>query len=262
MDAGDEECLTCHAPVGIRANLLQPRPYNREGGIDCISCHFSAGKMYGPHDSSALFQPHPIEKNDRFYRGNGICSGCHRETADEYPDKNDDTVSPGCITCHAVPVTRTVSQGTGIFTRALVSFEDRVKTYSHEISLPVYALKSSDISVVVEDSGPKSVELTITVTNRLPHNLPTGTYGEKKISLRAEFSLAGEVVEELSREIADETKPLLPGAAKTLHFRINQPPGRKTAVRILLERTGGDDSSRIVAETADLMFFQIAEKNM
>ena len=36
------------------------RPYNLAGGVDCISCHYSDGKMHGPNEFSALLKPHPV----------------------------------------------------------------------------------------------------------------------------------------------------------------------------------------------------------
>lgn len=45
----EEECLRCHAPLGVPAGKAEARSFHRQEGVSCISCHLSQGKMHGPH---------------------------------------------------------------------------------------------------------------------------------------------------------------------------------------------------------------------
>lgn len=254
IQAGGDECLVCHAPLLVRNDESVPRPYNPAGGVDCISCHYSEGKMHGPHGASALFEPHPVEQNDEFYLGVSICLKCHAETVDEYNNIAKDQSLPNCLECHAASVLRTVSQGTNVFSNMLVSFEKQVETRSHEISLAAQRIETTLTPIAVTCLQDKGEQIEIGITNNLPHNLPTGTFGQKSIMLIIQFLRDNQRSGQATQLVADETQPISPGDSKKLRIPIpaNVQAGGTMLIRI--ERYGAPADPRSAVRLASQSF--------
>lgn len=240
----EESCLVCHAPLLVRLDEPIPRPYNLAGGVDCISCHYLEGKMHGPHKGSALFQPHPVEEKDKFYLGVSLCARCHGETLDEYGSAAKDHTLPTCLECHSAPVLRTASQGTDFFSNTLVSFEEQVETRSHDISLALQMIDPSLIPFTVTYVEDNSEQIEIQIVNNLPHNLPTGTFGQKSIRLFVQFSHGNNSTSQAASFIADETQPLAPGATMKIRFGIPTLLHTGDMMLIRLERLGTPTGTR------------------
>jgi hypothetical protein len=256
-EEGDEECLLCHAPILIRNDQPITRPYDLASGVDCISCHYSEGKMHGPHASSALFKPHPVEEKDEFYLGVSICARCHGETADEYGKAAaQDSSLPTCLACHATPVQRTASQGTNFFSDTLVFFEDQVETRSHEISLAAQVIEPALIPLTVTYLAGDSEQIEIEITNNIPHNLPTGTFGQKSLRVAVQFSNDHADIDHVITLIADENQPLAPGASKNIRLRLPSLLQTGDIMLIRLQRFGDPTGSRpattLVSRSFDL----------
>lgn len=231
-DAGDSECLTCHAPIGIRENAPQARTFNLTSGVDCISCHYSLGKMHGPHPSSALFQPHPIEESDQFYLTNEFCGRCHNETVAEQPAEVSNSAKMPCLSCHAAPERRTLSQGNGVFSNALVVFEKEVQSHSHAIRLA--SLNSSAMAVTLAFNQQQN---SLTLINDLPHNLPTGTYGDKTIDLQTQLFSGERELASRTIRFCDASHPLTPHQQKTVEITLQRTEVQPDTLLVTLVRT-------------------------
>ena len=245
MADGDSECLACHAPLGIRNGETRARAFNLAEGVTCISCHLSDGAMHGPHRSSALLQPHPVKAEDASYLSTDFCAVCHGETRDEYPAPDQASASPACLECHARALRHTASQGSNLFSNFLVSFEDEVETRSHEITLEAMADSPDRFQLRprVQAEG-QATRVEVRLTNRLPHNLPTGTHGAKTIRLDLRLMRGGVAVADRTLPVADEDHALAPGGEKTLAAVLPVPLARADGLEIRLVRRGDADSGR------------------
>jgi hypothetical protein len=262
-DGGGEECLACHATLEIRQGNTEPRSFNQEEGVTCISCHLSEGKMHGPHPASALLHPHPVVAEDDFYLRVELCASCHSETYDEYQRLAKRQEVPSCLACHAAPRQRTASQGTNFFSRALVSFEEEVATRSHDISLAAMPPESALLPLVLHALHHTAEGATgeINITNNLAHNLPTGTFGSKKIRMELRFVQGDKVLAEATRLISDEQTALMPGETRRLAFSITGPVASADGLQISLVRHPGAEAAR-PAVLLTTTTFSLAGKKM
>ncbi len=237
-EQGGEECLGCHAPLEIRQADAVGRLFNREEGVTCISCHLSDGRMHGPHKSSALFQPHPVQEEDDFYLGVEICAGCHGETYDEYRVLAAKKEVRSCLECHASTRQRTASQGTHFFSNLLVAFEDEVETRSHLISLDTMVAVPGSVLLAVRPlpAGAEARAVEVVIANNVPHNLPTGTFGEKNIQLVLCFLQGNNVVAENVLVVSDERVALMAGEVKKFTVFAAAPVDHADRLEIRLER--------------------------
>jgi hypothetical protein len=257
-DSGGEECLGCHAPLEIRQGNTEARSFNRDEGVTCISCHLSQGRMHGPHKSSALLHPHPVQDEDNFYLSVEICAACHGETYNEYRAIAERKEVPACLACHAATRQRTASQGTNFFSNALVAFEDEVSTRSHRISLDNMELASGSIHLAVlglEHTLPKG-RVEIVITNNLPHNLPTGTFGEKNIKVTVRLLQAKKVLVENVAIVSNEQMPLMNGDVKRVAIALADTIQHADSLEIRLERhttlAGSTPAILLLAKTISL----------
>lgn len=183
----DTDCLFCHAPGDVQDPQQQTRHYNRNEGVTCISCHLHNQTMHGPHDSDGLFSPHAVLQNDRVnsrLESSKLCGICHIETFEQWQAQQErsDSAFPTCHECHGAPVTRSHTKGTNLFSSILVSFEDEHDVRSHNLMLPGHVKKEVLPRLhLVSDEGNT---VTYTITNTLPHDLPTGSFGDKEIVVR------------------------------------------------------------------------------
>ncbi len=252
--ADDEDCLACHTPLDVRESDPVSRNFNRKEGITCISCHLSRGTMHGPHESSALFQPHPVQEKDMWYKTVKMCASCHEETADEYESLDGREKLPTCLDCHATSRHRTMSQGNNFLSSILVSFEETVDTHSHHIALATMTIppNASAMKLIDLQTDQKKTSIKISIQNRLPHNLPTGTYGSKTILLDFRLHRAGILTNHNRIKIMDEENSLSSYAIKTITVTVNRPVLDGDIITLQLERSSmNNQQSPVILSTRD-----------
>lgn len=243
---GGDECLGCHVPLEIRGGDIMPRSFHRDEGVTCISCHLWQDTMHGPHDSSALFQPHPVQAADRFYLTVEICAVCHGETYDEYKGEQAEGDVATCQECHAAKRQRTASQGSNIFSNALVAFEDDVDTRSHDISLeampiPLEVFRLAVLGLRIDENR---ATVEVEVNHHLPHNLPTGTFGTKSIRLEVCFLRDGLTVGTGGALVCDEQQALMPGNMKMVTVDVKGVLTGADTLEVRVERHASPESKR------------------
>jgi len=239
----EEECLQCHSPLGMRDGKMVSRTFNKDEGITCVSCHLVGGAMQGPHGSTALMSPHQIREDRSTYASPSVCSPCHGETLEQWQKATAKQSTPTCQACHQGSVQRTVTQGTNLFSNILVAFEKKETTRSHDINLERMAQFPGGITMTVslKPQGSKPTTLEVMVRNMLPHNLPTGTYGNKEIRL-ALLSGKGERLRALM--ISNANQALATGEGKKVQIPLTDADLGSAPLRLDLERHSASFSER------------------
>ena len=178
-----EECLGCHIPGQVLGGVEEGRSFNRTEGITCISCHLHENSMQGPHVSGALFSPHSVTRNvqldSRLSASARFCGECHLESYRQWTEQYGGEDSPTCLQCHARPVSRRHTRGSNFFTDILVSFEPVHEVRSHALILSDPAAAESSLRLNFAEGS--IAEMTFRLQNSLPHDLPTGEYGDKDL---------------------------------------------------------------------------------
>lgn len=230
-----QECLGCHAPQSVYVEgdpVL--RGARREEGVTCISCHFDGGVLAGPAPPSALVDPHPIAERREIYLRSDLCGKCHQGTFAEWQaarlgDRRT------CQDCHMPKTTRKLTQSTGWLSALLVSFEERYAGRRHTFQLEAMSDFEGALAVTLEnprrESG--SVRLDAVLINQLPHLIPTGDFGFRRVRVRFQAldaeGLPGESREfELFKELGQALAPLeprrfaleFPAGTARLHVRL------------------------------------------
>ncbi|MDD3815733.1 MAG: multiheme c-type cytochrome [Desulfocapsaceae bacterium] len=241
----EDGCLRCHSPLGIHKGEAKARSFHRDEGINCISCHLSQGKMHGPHKSSALFSPHPIEQ-DPFYLTPALCATCHEETYSQWKKVSAGQKIRSCQQCHQCSKQCCVTQGTNLFSNVLVSFEKKVQACNHTITLDMMANfpNGVNITALALNKGKEAPTLSINIHNNLPHDLPTGTFGKKEIQLSLLFMKGDLQVTEKKLLVSDERKALTAGESKKIIFPLTPEESRADTLRLQLERYSTNDPER------------------
>lgn len=234
----EAECLQCHAPLGMRDGQMASRPFNREEGITCVSCHLVDGAMHGPHASTALVSPHPIKEDHAAYTSPSVCAPCHGETHEQWQKATAGHSAPTCQECHQASVQRTVSQGTNLFSNILVAFEKKETTRSHDINLEKMAQFSGGITLTIspQSLGSTPPILEVTVRNNLPHDLPTGTYGDKEIRLVPVIDKGERRLVERALVIGNAHHALAAGEEKKVQISLADADRRSGPLRLDVER--------------------------
>ena len=90
---------------------------------------------------------------------------------------------PDCRHCHMPEVTRKITQVSNLISRPLVAAETAAKEHRHSFSLMPDELKNGPCNL---DVNCNQKDATITITNLLPHDLPTGDFGVRTIQITAD----------------------------------------------------------------------------
>lgn len=178
----DEDCLFCHTPGNVLASEKEARRFNRNEGVTCVSCHLHKESMQGPHQSGALFSPHAIAQNSKVNSAmdsSQLCGVCHEATYDQWQIQRKNKQFPTCHGCHGVSVERAHTKGTNFFTKILVAFEPVHKVRSHYLILPNQPGMGIGPDLQFDSIDNGSIQFTL--MNSLPHDLPTGSFGEKEL---------------------------------------------------------------------------------
>jgi hypothetical protein len=173
------ECLGCHAPdsiFGEGAPRLRDR--QRDEGVTCVACHLHEGKLAGPAPGSALLEPHPIAEEQPIFLSAELCGKCHEGTLAEWNAAPEEG-KRSCRECHMPPITRKLTQGSGFFSKFLVSFEEEFEGRRHSFHLGQFADFGETVEMRFEEQPSRrgKLRVAITVKNLLPHRIPTGDFG-------------------------------------------------------------------------------------
>ncbi len=184
-----EACSACHAPAPLVAG--QPpalRGERRDEGVTCTTCHLSTVPgaapltMRGPASRSLPVEVHPVIAEDPLYRSSELCGGCHEATFAEWkaaplPRSGKQQTCQGC---HMPSIHRTVESVNDAvpYSPVFVALEKTQRLRRHRFAVP------HDSGEHVRLSAERRADsLTVRVENRLPHALPTGSFGRREVRL-------------------------------------------------------------------------------
>jgi nitrate/TMAO reductase-like tetraheme cytochrome c subunit len=194
-----EFCIRCHAPKTIFTSLenntgdnseisvmpskngeIEPRDYNLKDGVDCQGCHLTVDcEFSGPHTG---ISPHPLKKNEEFYKSSELCGKCHIDTFEEYltyaGNGNDET----CQDCHMPAVRRKLIQDEP-WQKLHKKKEGKAHTFSRlsarEKDKDFMELKFTEIN-----NDNKQIAGNVEIINtKVNHSIPTGKYGYREVIL-------------------------------------------------------------------------------
>lgn len=237
-EGGDDSCLGCHVPDTVRTKGEPPAPrrYHREDGVSCAACHLSQGAMTGPEPESGLFAPHPVTVQPEFFRNSRLCGSCHKETfSDWQASRQAQAATPTCQECHMPQVARTATKGSNLFSRGLVAFEESRLTRRHTFGLAHLAGMDGAVRMEVTDWQPAPLNLLqLSLTNTLPHALPTGAFRSRQVHLVVRLSNPDRTLlaENLVPLAGKNLEPLKNGEKRQIRIRFS--PAQKTFVASLL----------------------------
>jgi hypothetical protein len=232
-----EACTSCHAPAPLPASGRPTlRSARREEGVTCITCHLATGPgiapltMRGPASRSLPVEVHPVIAEDPSYRSSELCGGCHEATFSEWeraptlPGDEKET----CQGCHMPAVYRTVeSVNPDVpYSPLFVALEEAQKLRRHRFAVPGDA--EDDIALSIER---EATLLRVRVENRLPHALPTGSFGRREVTLLVDWPGG-------SAQHAVAARPgqsLASGAARTFEIPL-LPDAQNAALTVSLRR--------------------------
>lgn len=243
-----QRCLGCHAPAA-QAGVAKPeaRAADRSEGITCVSCHLDAGKLSGPLDPTGMIAPHPVGVIPDRYRSSRMCGRCHEGTFGEWDAAAPPAPSakPACQQCHMPATVRKVTQPTGGLSGLIVALERPVEQRQHRFAVIADPAKSPPVAFSVSRAAGV---VRLTMTNRLPHRLPTGDYGVCVLTLQIDAVAAGGATSPLPRiELArEQDSTLAAGGSRTfdlagpqgttaLHVRLVRPPRGNAREEVLAD---------------------------
>ena len=174
-----DNCLSCHAPEPMLTDdTPDVRSGTREEGITCVSCHLEEGMLSGPLEPTGKVHPHPIGVRPEVYRDSEICGRCHEGTLKQWNSVK--TEKNTCQECHMGSVTRKVTQATGGVSNVLVAMEKEVPQRRHGFRILNDTHPPGLITLIATQSGST---LEVWIENHLPHDLPTGDFGFRILTL-------------------------------------------------------------------------------
>lgn len=181
-----EACTACHAPAPLPADgVPRLRSVRQDEGVTCVSCHLATGPdvapltMRGPARRSLPVEVHPVIAEDPSYRASELCGGCHEATFAEWRAVADERTET-CQACHMPSVHRTVESvhPEVPYSPLFVALEETQPLRRHRFAVPADADEELELAAERTASG-----LRVRVANRLPHALPTGSYGRREVRL-------------------------------------------------------------------------------
>lgn len=234
-DGADDSCLGCHVPDTVRTNGESPAPrrYNLQEGVSCAACHLDKGAMTGPEPKSALFSPHPVTVQPDFFRNSSLCGACHTETfADWQASRTTLPATPTCQECHMPQIVRTATKGSNPFSKALVAFEDSHSTRRHTFAISHLAELPGAVRMEMLRWQPAPLNiLHLSITNTLPHTLPTGSFRSRTAHLAVRLYSQNHVLiaENLAVLVGENLPPLKLGEQRQILIRLAPIAGEQAA---------------------------------
>jgi len=242
-----EQCLGCHAPASVFGEGPPTlRETHREEGVTCVSCHFDGDVMLGPARPSALMDPHPVRRTSRTYLSSDLCGSCHVGTMQEWRAAPGES-KPTCQACHMPPVTRTLTQGTGLMSNMLVSFEEPYEGRKHLFHIGTEEVFSEGLAGELVDSsrGPDGVRCELLLINRVPHLVPTGDFGVRLLDLGFEaLDQQGVVLSRSDQQLRRALgQSLQPDERRALSVRL---PSAAWALRLVVSSVAANSEPIVV----------------
>lgn len=244
-----EACLGCHAPDTVfGGGTPRLRASRREEGVNCVACHLDSGVLAGPAPTSALLEPHPVAAERAIYRTSELCGTCHEGTYREWKAAAT-AETRTCQDCHMPRVTRTLTQGTDALSDALVAFEDEYEGRRHTFHLDAVDGFEDAVEARLEGGrrDPDRVRGEVVLVDRLPHRVPTGDFGFRRVALElVALDATGQPLATTTAELyADLGTALEPGIDRAFPFDF---PGATSAVRARLSRGKASGSTAVLLE--------------
>jgi hypothetical protein len=212
------------------------RAERRDEGVTCTTCHLSTAPgaapltMRGPVSRSLPVEVHPVVVADTLYRSSELCGGCHRATFEEWSASPApaDGERETCQGCHMPEVHRTVESVNAEvpYSFVVVALEKKQALRRHLFAVPEDSDRDLALSAVRRGDA-----LTVRVVNRLPHALPTGSFGRREVEIFATWP--GGV-----RQVVFATRPgspLAAGEAREVELPLES-AARGTPVAVSLRR--------------------------
>jgi hypothetical protein len=243
-DYAFESCLNCHAPEPMLTRETPPvRAAGRIEGVTCVACHLDEGELCGPLKPTGKVHPHPIGVRPDVYHDTAICGRCHEGTIEQWNSATGEKDT--CQQCHMEPVTRKVTQATGGISNFLVSMEKKVLQRRHVCGILNDSQPPGLIGLTATRSGSA---LNVRVDNHLPHNLPTGDFGFRLVTLEV-FSIDadGHATPVRTWELAKELGTAIPPQASQT-WSLDLADDVK-AIRAVLTRRSYDQSALVLAQS-------------
>jgi hypothetical protein len=248
-DARVDACTGCHAPAPLAAGRPPAlRAERRQEGVTCTTCHLSSDPkaapltMRGPASRSLPVEVHPVIAEDPLYRSSELCGGCHEATFAEWQAAAGARAEAPetCQGCHMPSVHRTVESVNEAvpYSPLLVALEAEQELRRHLFAVPDGA--EEDVVLSLERTA---TALAVRVDNRLPHALPTGSFGRRELRLFATWP-GGESAHAFA---ARPGGALAAGAARAVEIPL-LPAARTAQVTVSLRRF--DPASREWREIA------------
>jgi hypothetical protein len=211
-------------------------------GVTCTSCHLSPSPdaapltMRGPVSRTSPIEIHPVIERDPLYRSSELCGTCHEATlrewrAAEAPAGGEAKAT--CQGCHMPAVERKVESvhDQHAYSALFVALGEKAELRKHTFAVPeVESADEVEVALApVREGGRRALE--VTVSNGLPHALPTGSFGRREVRLVARWA-GGSHEERRSRALGQS----IPSGGEW-RTRIALPPGVDPAgVEVSLER--------------------------
>lgn len=239
-----EDCLSCHAPEPmLTAGTPELRPGKREEGITCVSCHLEEEMLSGPLEPTGKVHPHPIGVRPEVYRNSDICGRCHEGTMRQW--NSVETEKNTCQECHMEPVTRKVTQATGGMSNVLVAMEKEVPQRRHGFRI-LNDMQAPGLITLAATRSDSTLEVRI--ENHLPHDLPTGDFGFRILTLDVFASDAsGSSTLIKTWELAGELGTAIP--PQGVHTWSLDLAGDVKTVRAILTRRSYDGQALVLAQS-------------
>ena len=159
---------------------IAARDYNLKDGVDCQGCHLTVDcEFSGPHEG---ISPHPLKKDEEFYKSSELCGTCHVDTFEEYltyaGNGNDET----CQDCHMPAVRRKLIQD-----EPWQKLHKKKDGKAHTFSVSSAMKKKKDfIDLKFTEINKNNNQITgsVEITNtKVNHSIPTGKYGYREVLL-------------------------------------------------------------------------------
>ncbi|MDR4507858.1 MAG: cytochrome c family protein [Candidatus Brocadiaceae bacterium] len=176
-------CLGCHAPETIFTDKIEFRTINSEEGVHCNSCHLYNGKLSGPTPAHG---PHPVEGGNLFFKSSELCGQCHIGTFKMWQSSGPLNDKKTCQDCHMPSIKRKLVQDDP-WQRMYPEREGKRHTFTFQhLSNSDDALLLVSFVKVIHHEG--KIGGILEVENAgIPHSVPTGDYGYRKVAVRIEL---------------------------------------------------------------------------
>ena len=236
------ECAGCHAAAPVAADRpVVAREAHRDEGVTCITCHQAPDAptgpftMRGPVSRTSPIEVHPVIEEDPLYRSSELCGLCHRQALAEWREAPDpeEGEKPTCQACHMPAVRRKVESvhDEHRYSAVFVALGDTQELRRHLFAVPEDADRHIELEAEAP-SGGRVRRLRVTVRNRLPHALPTGSFGRRLVRVAARWP-GGEATRELVRNFGEAIPA---GAERTVVIELGNPGAPPGSISVALER--------------------------